>query len=135
MRRGMSLIVLAIVSAAGIAAAQTARLTADEARLELFGVELAGVNETYGDEWRECIEPSGRTVYRRGDERVEGQLEIRPDGQACFNYPPDAAWNCFNVMREGENYRFGSFVTRTVHRGVRECGAANDAYVRLGADS
>ena len=44
MRRGMSLIVLAIVSVAGIAAAQSARLTADEARRELFGVELIGVN-------------------------------------------------------------------------------------------
>lgn len=135
MRRGMSLIVLAIVSVAGIAAAQTARLTAAEVRCELFGVELAGVNETYGDEWRECIEPSGRTVYTRGDERLAGRLEIRPDGQACFIYPPETGWSCFSVVREGENYRFDAFVTRTVRRGVRECGVANDAYVRLGAES
>jgi hypothetical protein len=38
MRRVMSLIVLAVVSAAGIAAAQTARLSAEQARAELFGV-------------------------------------------------------------------------------------------------
>ncbi|MEQ1810928.1 MAG: hypothetical protein ABL889_13435 [Terricaulis sp.] len=131
----MSLFVLAIVSVAGIAAAQTARLSAAEARRELFGVELAGVNETYGDEWRECIEPNGRTVYTRGDERLAGRLEIRPDGQACFNYPPETAWSCFGVVREGENYRLDDFITRTVRRGVRDCGAANDAYVRLGADS
>jgi hypothetical protein len=37
MRRGLSLIVLAVVSAAGIATAQTARLTAEEARRELYG--------------------------------------------------------------------------------------------------
>ncbi len=135
MRRGMSLIVLAFVSVAGIAAAQTARLTAAEARRELFGVELAGVNEIDGDEWRECIEPSGRTIYRRGDERLEGRLEIRPDGQACFNYATAEGWNCFSVVREGENYRFDDFVTRSVRRGVRECGAATGAYVRLGADS
>ena len=135
MRRGMSLFVLAVVSVAGIAAAQTARLTAAEARRELFGVELTGVNETYGDEWRECIEPSGRTVYERHGERVEGRLEIRPDGQACFNYPPEASWSCFGVAREGGNYRFDDFLTRTVRRGVRDCGTANDAYVRLGADS
>lgn len=135
MRRGLSLIVLAVVSAAGIAAAQTARLTADEARRELFGVELAGVNETYGDEWRECIEPGGRTVYERGDEIREGRLEIRPDGQACFNYPPDTYWSCFYAHREGGNYRFDSFVTRTVRRGVTRCEAVGGAYVRLGADS
>jgi hypothetical protein len=131
----MSLIVLAIVSVAGIAAAQTARLTAEEARRELYGVELAGVNESAGDEWRECIEPGGRTVYERGGERQEGRLEIRPDGLACFQYPPDTYWSCFSVAREGENYRFNDFITRTVRRGVRDCGAVNDAYVRLGADS
>lgn len=135
MRRGLSLIVLAVVSAAGIAAAQTARLTAEEARAELFGVELAGVNESAGDEWTECIEPGGRTVYRRGGEVQEGRLEIRPDGQACFNYPPDTYESCFAVTREGENYRFDAFITRTVRRGVRECGAVNDAFVRLGAAS
>lgn len=67
MRRGMSLIVLLVVSAAGIATAHTARLTAEEARRELYGVELAGVNELAGDQWSECIEPGGRTVYRRGE--------------------------------------------------------------------
>lgn len=135
MRRGLSLLVLAVVSAAGIATAQTARLSAEEARRELFGVELAGVNEVVGDEWTECIEPSGRTVYRRGGEVQEGRLEIRPDGQACFQYPPDAHWSCFAVTREGGNYRFDSFITRTVRRDVRECGAVNDAFVRLGASS
>ena len=135
MRRGMSLFVLAIVSVASVAVAQTARLSAAEARRELFGVELAGVNETYGDEWRECIEPGGRTVYTRGGERLQGRLEIRPDGQACFKYPPETAWSCYGVVREGENYRFDDFVTRTVRRGVRDCGAATGAYVRLGADS
>lgn len=135
MRRGMSLIVLAIVSAAGIAAAQTARLTAEEAERELYGVELAGVNEVAGDQWSECIEPGGRTIYRRGAEVQEGRLEIRPDGQACFIYPPDAHWSCFAVTREGENYRFDAFITRTVRRDVRDCGAANDAFVRLGASS
>jgi hypothetical protein len=130
----MSLIVLAVAAAAGVAAAQTALLTAEQARAELFGVELAGVNESFGDAWRECIEPSGRTVYERGGERREGRLEIRPDGQACFNYPPDAYWSCFGVAREGENYRFDAFVTRTVRRGVARCGASDDAYVARGAE-
>ncbi|MEZ5960320.1 MAG: hypothetical protein R3C30_07810 [Hyphomonadaceae bacterium] len=135
MRRGLSLIVLGFVSVAGIAAAQTARLSAAEARRELYGVELAGVNEASGEEWSECIEPRGRTVYRIAGEVQEGRLEIRPDGQACFNYPPDSDWSCFGVTREGENYRFDEFITRTVRRGVRECPVINDAFVRLGATS
>ena len=39
MRRGLSLFALLIVSASGIAAAQVARLTAEEAQRELYGVE------------------------------------------------------------------------------------------------
>lgn len=135
MARGMSLIVLLVVSAAGIAMAQTGRLTAEEARRELYGVELAGVNELAGDQWSECIEPGGRTIYRRGGQAQEGRLEIRPDGRACFNYPPDTYHSCFAVTREGENYRFDSFVTQTVRRNVRDCGSVNDAFVRLGASS
>jgi hypothetical protein len=117
---------------AGIATAQTQRLTAAEARAELYGVELSGVNESQGDSWSECIEPSGRTVYTRFGERHEGRLEINEDGQACFNYPPDTYWSCFDVVREGENYRFESFVTRVVRRDVTHCGAADGAFVRNG---
>jgi hypothetical protein len=84
MRRGMSLSVLVVVSAAGIAVAQTARLTAEEARRELYGVELAGVNESAGDEWRECIEPGGRTVYRRGGEILEGRRTLIGRASASF---------------------------------------------------
>jgi hypothetical protein len=135
MRRGLSLFVLFAVSAVSMAAAQAAHLSADEARRELYGVELAGVNESAGDQWRECIEPSGRTVYERAGVVQEGRLEIRPDGQACFNYPPDAYWSCFNVVREGENYRFDAFVTRVVRRGVDHCEPVGGAYVRLGAES
>jgi hypothetical protein len=133
MRRGLGLIIL-LAGASGIAAAQGVQLTADQARAELFGVELAGVNESFGDAWRECIEPTGRTIYERGGQRREGRLIIQSDGQACFNYPPDAYWSCFSVQREGDNYRFDTFVTRTVRRGVTSCGTADDAYVRLGAE-
>ncbi len=128
----MSLVVLCAVVSASVAFAQAVQLTSEEARAELFGVELAGVNESAGDSWRECIEPTGRTLYRRGGEVREGRLEIRPDGQACFNYPPDAHWACFAVLREGENYRFDDFVTRTVRRGVSACGAGADLLAGLG---
>src|SRR5690606_6647972 len=79
MHRSM-LLALVMLAAAGAAGAQGARLTAAEARAELFGVELAGVHEGAGDAWRECIEPSGRTLYTRFGQVREGRLEIRADG-------------------------------------------------------
>lgn len=133
MRRSLCLLALAAAAVAGAATAQTVRLTAEEARAELFGVELVGIEESTGDSWSECIERSGRTWYVRGEERKEGFLDIRPNGQACFNYPPDLDWACFSVAREGENYRFDSFITRRVRRDVEDCGVPIDAWVRLGA--
>jgi hypothetical protein len=133
MRLSKPLLALFLFVSASAAAAQTARLTADEARIELYGVELAGVNETEGDEWSECIEPEGRTVYRRGGEVKEGRLEIASDGQACFTYRGDTYTSCFVVEREGENYRFDDFITRVVRRGVSHCAGDPGAYVRNGA--
>lgn len=128
-----SVLALILFVSAGAATAQTARLTADEARIELYGVELAGVNETYGDEWSECIEPGGRTIYLRGGEVQEGRLVISEDGEACFTYRGDPYTSCFAVGREGENYRFNDFITRVVRRGVASCEGVPGAYVRNGA--
>lgn len=124
MRRRTILIAAAMVLTAGAAAAAAARLSAAEARGELFGVELIGVIEGAGDSWRECIEPGGRTMYQRGQERREGRLTIREDGQACFTYHGDDFSSCFAVGRErGGNYRFDAFATQSVRRGVRQCSA------------
>jgi hypothetical protein len=108
---------------AGAAAAQTAILTAAEVRTELFGVRLSGVNEVLGAPWEECIEPGGRTVYRFAGTVMEGRLTIESDGLACFAYADDgfAQRSCFAVRREGANYRFDSFVTTRVARGVLRC--------------
>lgn len=133
MRLSKPLLALILFASAGAAAAQTARLTADEARVELYGVELSGVNETFGDDWSECIEPGGRTVYRRGGEVQEGRLVIAEDGQACFTYKGNDYTSCFVVQREGENYRFNDFITRVVRRGVSHCAGDPGAYVRNGA--
>lgn len=103
----------------GAAAAQGMRLSAEGARTELFGVELAGVNDRAGDAWSECIEPGGRTVYRRFGETVQGRLAITNEGLACFAYE-DTNYerrSCFVVERRGQNYRLDAFVTQP-------CGAA-----------
>ena len=116
-------IAIIAAAAAGAAAAQSLVLTAAEARAELFGVRLSGVHEGFDAPWEECIEPSGRTVYRFLGETLEGRLNIEPDGAACFAYAYDgySQRSCFSVRREGSNYRFDQFVTRHIERGVRRC--------------
>ncbi len=116
-------IVVAVAAACGAATAQNLVLSAAEARAELLGVRLSGVHEEIGAPWEECIEPSGRTVYRFIGETIEGRLNIGPDGSACFAYADDGfkQRSCFAVRREGANYRFDEFVTRRVERGVSRC--------------
>ena len=126
LRTRAALIAFAAALCAGAATAQTVRLSAAEARAELFGVRLSGVVEGIKAPWEECIEPSGRTVYRFMHRTVEGRLRIEDDGRACFAYADDGFTDqsCFAVVREGANYRFDEFVTRVVERGVSRCDGA-----------
>lgn len=122
-RAALAAILMAAGLSAGVAGAQSARLSAEQARAELLGVRLVGVQETTGAPWEECIEPSGRTVYRFAGVVMEGRLEIEADGAACFAYA-DTGFrrrSCFAVLREGANYRFDVFVTVRVERGVTSC--------------
>jgi hypothetical protein len=61
-------------------------LGAPQVRAALFGFELSGEVVGTGEPWSECIDPRGRTLWRFGDFRADGRLEVRPDGQACFRY-------------------------------------------------
>lgn len=120
----------ALLFFAGVAAAQSARLSAAEARAELFGVQLMGIVEGEGEPWSECIDPAGRTLYRIGGGEDVGRLTISPEGHACFSYVSSGYGEraCWVVRRAGRNYRFESaqgadlvFLTQTVTRGVRRC--------------
>jgi len=112
--------------AAGAATAQNSVLSTDEIRAELFGVRLTGVNDGFvGVPWEECIDPTGATRYRFGAVQDQGRLSVDEAGLACFAYLSGSR-SCFVVAREGGNYRFGSFVTTRVERGVTSCeGGAN----------
>jgi hypothetical protein len=123
LNRAAIAIVFAVSVVGAAATAQSPILSAAEARAELFGVRLSGVHEGMGAPWEECIEPSGRTVYRFAGATLEGRLSIETDGAACFAYADDGFTHrsCYAVRREGSNYRFDRFVTRQVERGVRRC--------------
>lgn len=118
-----------LVCVGATAAAESLPLTADEARSELFGVELSGIVEGEDSSWRECIEPDGRTIYEIDGTVDRGRLTISDDGQACFSYASSnfTRVTCWSVERvDRNNYRFtfpGSsvFETRVVERQVRHC--------------
>lgn len=123
-----------LIAAAGSAGAQAALLSAAEARRALFGVEIAGVFEGDGEQFRECIDPQGRTAYHIYGTVDRGRLTIAADGQACFSYASSGfeRQSCFTVAREGQGFRFSSgpddpdFVVETVRRGIQGC-AGSDA--------
>ncbi|MET0181322.1 MAG: hypothetical protein ABW199_00395 [Caulobacterales bacterium] len=137
MRRGIrkriSGLVLIAAGGAGAAWAQTAFLSHSEARRAMFGIEMAGVHEGDGAEWRECISPQGVTSYVFDGVTDEGRMRIDDDGRACFRYRSSnfEREGCFTIQREGRGFRFNSgdgkpdFVARSVRRGVRSCSGAD----------
>jgi|SRR5262245_21428490 len=127
------LLAMLFAAVAGAATAQNARLSAAEVRAELYGVRLSGVLEGLNEPWQECIEPSGRTVFTFMRDVDEGRLSVDRAGRACFAYAHDHFRRpaCFVVMRDGSNYRFDTWVTRQVERGVRHCEAGG-AFVQGG---
>jgi|GEM_PF-1562757 len=107
-------------------------LSADEARAELFGVWMEGETAQTKEQWSECIQPNGLTVYSFSGLEMVGKLEVREDGKACFLYETDAYshTSCFRVSRNGDGYTFwggveGVFTTTSIQRNVSTCPSAN----------
>lgn len=112
-------------------------LSAQEMRAELFGVEMSGYTRGGSGEtlaWRECIEPSGRTVYRLADVPARrGRMTVRDDARVCFAYE-DTAYSdesCFRANRAGpDRYVFwgdGVFHATRVVRSVKACDGSEPA--------
>lgn len=132
MKRLGACLVLALAAAG--AAAQGARLNAQEVRAALFGSEISGVYEGDGAPFRECIDPQGQTAYYIYGDVDRGRLTVTTDGRACFSYASSdfQRQSCFLVERRGAGLRFTSgpdspaFVADQVRRGVSGC-AGSDA--------
>jgi hypothetical protein len=99
-----------------------------EAKAALFGIDMQGYSPTYGFSWRECIEPSGKTLYETPDRTSRGQLEISLDGRACFSYDTDnyEYQSCYVTYRSATGLRFEGdlkevFVTTKLITGVTTC--------------
>ena len=109
-------------------------LTADEARSELYGVNMNGVSGNTNSEWSECITPDGDTVYQLDGYEMYGRMSILSDGRACFAYEHQDYQQpvCFKVSRTNVGYTFwggpeGVFKARSVERNVEQCPSQRDA--------
>lgn len=124
------LIGIVMTLAAGPALAQAAGQAMSSAQLKsgLFGIEMSGYSPTFNFQWRECIQPDGKTLYETPDGVVNGRLTISPNGEACFSYEDDgyATTACYVTKQAGKGFRFEGefdvvFVATKVVTGVKSC--------------
>jgi hypothetical protein len=101
------LIVAALAMTGGVA---YAKITAVEAKMTFFGLDMGGVYEPDGAPWRECIAPSGETHYWFDGYTDVGKLTVRADGALCFAYASREYKNtaCFTAEKQGKGWRFVS---------------------------
>ena len=128
-----ALLVLPILVALGSGASLSQNIdtvmSADEVEKEILGVHLSGVTGLNDQPWSECIEPDGDTVFNHAGRQSVGQISIRPDGVACFNYENvPSGRNCYSVSKTGaEGYQFtgvepgANFLATEVQRGIETC--------------
>jgi hypothetical protein len=111
------------IPVAGAAPAQSSLRNAAEARTDLFGARLSGVNAPRGEPCAACVEPGGLRVYRADGSAIAGRLTIESDGLACCASGADGLSKraCHAVQRAGANHRSGSFITARVERGATRC--------------
>ena len=65
--------------------------------------ELSGVKLYYDGAWQE-FRPSGRTLYNAGQDSWGYWRD--QDGQYCSQWPPNGAWDCYDLERSGDEIRF-----------------------------
>lgn len=120
---------VAAPAAAQLARGQGVPLAKKEVEAALFGIDMMGFSPTYRMSWRECITPTGETLYETPLGVQKGRLRIADDGTACFSYLDTnyQVESCYSVVRNGKGYMFhhdgdgGVFVTTRLVTGVRNC--------------
>ncbi len=103
-------------------------LSGAQLKASLFGIEMTGYSPTFGFSWRECIAPSGETLYETPDGVMKGRLTISPKDEACFAYEDDgyATPACYRTRQTDKGFRFEGefdslFITTKVVTGIKTC--------------
>lgn len=129
-----ALVAVFAFAAATTATAQSAYLSAPDARRIFYGIDMRGKHQPSNQDWRECIDPEGRTSYWFEGAYDRGRLTVRNDGALCFSYASSnyGRTACWKVRRlSATSYRFesvdgdaGVFIA-TATRPARACPAEN----------
>jgi hypothetical protein len=127
--RAVGLAALVLLVAAG-ASAQSAYMSAPEARRIFYGIDMQGRHEPSKETWRECITPDGKTSYWFRGAVDEGRLVLKREGELCFSYASSGyrSESCWRARRlTASTYRFestnpddGVFIT-TATRPAQSC--------------
>lgn len=114
MRLPVFLAAAIIASASGVAFAKT--IGAAEAKKAFFGLDMGGVYEPDGAQWRECIDAKGVTQYWFRGALDEGRLIISDKGELCFSYLSRGYkdQSCYTAERKAKGWRFVNTVDPSI---------------------
>ncbi|HUR43673.1 MAG TPA: hypothetical protein VMZ01_06190 [Aestuariivirga sp.] len=97
--------VLALAGFCTIVSAGERKLTGDEIKTALNGKTVVGTNDS-GIQWKQSFNENGGTLYElTGAGPQNGYWEVRGD-QFCSQWPPDAAWVCYDMTGENDSVTF-----------------------------
>jgi hypothetical protein len=90
-----------------MALADERKLSGDEIKAALSDETVVGTTDT-GKKWKQPFKANGDTLYELiGAGPSNGYWEVRGD-QFCSQWPPDAAWVCYDVTGENDRVTFVS---------------------------
>jgi hypothetical protein len=114
MRLPTFLVAAVLASVSGVAAAKT--IGAAEAKKAFFNLDMYGVYEPDGAQWRECIDATGATQYWFRGALDTGRLTISDKGELCFSYQSSGYKNqsCYTAERKGQGWRFVNTIDPSV---------------------
>lgn len=114
MRLRVFLAAALLAGVSGVAYAKT--IGAAEAKKAFFNLDMYGVYEPDGAQWRECIDAKGATQYWFRGAFDAGRLIISDKGELCFSYKSREykEQSCYTAERKGQGWRFVNTVDPSI---------------------
>lgn len=81
---------------------------ASVAELKLSGAEIQAILSDkiiYGKDIEQIFQKSGTTFYSSGGGQSQGNWKVEGD-QYCSQWPPNQAWACYDMTKDGNKIAF-----------------------------
>ena len=78
------------------------------AELKLSGAEIQAILSDkiiYGKDIEQIFQKSGTTFYSSGGGQSQGNWKVEGD-QYCSQWPPNQAWACYDMTKDGNKIAF-----------------------------